>query len=290
LSLSEGFGGGILVAYYSTATITQNTIADNKTLAGGGIFCAYSSDVTVFGNTITANVARSPIGGGGGGLVCFENCEVTITNTIFWNNDADTGKELYISHEVDPSTLTISYSDVEGAQLLVYLEPGSVLNWGSGMIDENPLFVLPDKMDYRLLWDSSCIDTGHPDYLDPDGALCDIGAHCFNQDDYLTLYVTPDRSLISSGTQTGVTYTLINRWENPEPFWLLTQAILPGGGTLIVDGPANHAMPAEGTVQVHMTHNIPAWFPTGVSECWSRIGMPPSTLYDEDLFEFLVTE
>ena len=68
----------------------------------------------------------------------------------------------------------------------------STLIWGPGNIEEDPLFAVAGEHDYRLLWESPCMDAGLPDSLDPDGSRSDIGAHYFDQDDYITLYITPD--------------------------------------------------------------------------------------------------
>ena len=66
-------------------------------------------------------------------------CHPIITNTILWGNDAPVGKEIGVLtvwwSDSIPSELTISYSDVEGGQTSVFVEEGSILNWGDGMID-----------------------------------------------------------------------------------------------------------------------------------------------------------
>ncbi|MFQ6104952.1 MAG: hypothetical protein ACE5OP_11790 [Candidatus Glassbacteria bacterium] len=213
-----------------------------------------------------------------------------------WDNDAVIGDEIYIGSvwEGDsiPSTLTISYSDVEGGEASVYLEPDCTLNWLDGMIDEEPMFVLPDRRDYRLLWESPCIDAGHPgpQFYDPDETICDMGAHFFDQDDYLTLYVTPDKKWARPGGQFGVTYTVVNRWESPEPCWGISRVYFLGGGFFDLIGPDQFTVPANYTGQFHLTRNIPTTLQTGVYECWSMLFMPPVATYDEDGFTFWVIE
>jgi hypothetical protein len=49
---------------------------------------------------------------------------------------------------------------VEGGQAFVHVEPGCTLNWGSGMIDADPLFLDPFNDDFHLSYASPCIDTG----------------------------------------------------------------------------------------------------------------------------------
>ncbi|MFQ6091634.1 MAG: hypothetical protein ACE5OR_02950 [bacterium] len=196
------------------------------------------------------------------------NSSPIITNSILWGDSPD---EIYI----DTGNPVVTYSDIEGG-------------WpGEGNIDIDPMFVLPDKLDYRLLWGSPCIDTGHPDSLDADGTRSDMGAHYFNQDDYLTLYVTPDKRWARRGEQVGVTYTAINRWAGVKQFWILTQVIQPdkmSSGQIII--------PCQLSILFSYKLYTPSHcgFPYGVSGYWSRIGLPPEMLYDEDSFKFWVVE
>jgi len=77
---------------------------------------------------------------------------------------------MWLGDTDQPSTLTISYSDVEGGQAGVNVESGSTLNWGAGMIDENPDFKTgPYEGEHFLSQivcgdpaDSPCVDTGDP--------------------------------------------------------------------------------------------------------------------------------
>ncbi|MHC4945068.1 MAG: hypothetical protein ACYTG7_18790, partial [Planctomycetota bacterium] len=99
---------------------------------------------------------------------------------------------------IEPSELTISYSDVEGGKALVYIDPDCTLNWGTGMIDADPLFVDPTGNDFHLTFSSPCKDKGdvsavtvlHDFEGDPRIAheIVDMGADEF----YTHLYVTGD--------------------------------------------------------------------------------------------------
>jgi hypothetical protein len=248
-------GGGIFCG--GTAVISHNTIVNNEAIGyGGGVYCNSNASPTLISNTILENTAEF-----GGGFCC-DNTSPTITNTILWNNSVD---EIY-------GEPVVTYSDVQGG-------------WeGEGNIDEDPMFVLPEKLDYRLLWGSPCIDSGHPDMLDPDGTRSDMGVIHFNQDDYITLYLNSYTTRVWRGEQFEVTYTVINRWERPENFWVLTQAFFPGSDTLNVLGPVEYTMPADTTLQVQMSHDIIYQAPLKSYTYLSRIGLPPSTLYDEDSF------
>ena len=173
---------------------------------------------------------------------------------------------------------TILYSDVKGSWPVI------------GNINTDPLFVLSEKGDYRLLWGSPCIDAGFPDSLDADGTRSDMGAHSFDQDDYLTLYMPPETSEVSPGAQLGVTCTLINRWSEPEQCWFTSRIHLQGGRTFPVIETTEYTVPAEYVFQVHLEHDIPTVAPPRYCEYRALIGLPPGALYDRDSFSFSVGE
>ena len=86
-----------------------------------------------------------------------------IIDSIFWTNEAATGQEIGI---FTSSTLTISYSNVDGGQASVQ-NNGGTLNWGAGMINANPLFTAgPSGFHYLGQTaagqpaNSPCVDTG----------------------------------------------------------------------------------------------------------------------------------
>jgi len=122
----------------------------------GGIDVYQYSNATILNNTIHGNTASDK----GAGIACRENSTTTIVNTILSDNDAQEGPEIWIGYKSDPSTLTISYSNVEGGQSSVYVESGCILNWGPGMIDADPLFLDPLNGDFHLTYASPCIDSG----------------------------------------------------------------------------------------------------------------------------------
>jgi parallel beta-helix repeat protein len=153
------FGAGLEITR-GIFTVSNNVITNNAVNSfGGGIVVALSY-ATMNNNTIVENYAND-----GGGIMVGDSSTVNITNTISWNNDATTGDEIWIGgiySPIIPSTLTISYSDVEGGKEAVFIDKGCTLNWGLGMIDEDPRFMSFHGFDYLLRRFSPCIDTGDP--------------------------------------------------------------------------------------------------------------------------------
>jgi len=179
-------GGGINCRWYSSPTITNCTITDNIASStsskgyGGGIWCAYYSSPSITHCTIAENNADTK----GGGILCGVDSSPTVTNCILWGDSASQGPEIYIGNEDYPSTLTVSYSDVQGGQSAAYVESGCTLSWGSGNIDSDPLFIDASNGDYHLSVTSPCIDAGTNAGIDTDidgqyrpmGAGYDMGA------------------------------------------------------------------------------------------------------------------
>lgn len=280
-------GGGIYISLASDFVIKWNIVQGNHAgFLGGGIYIGFESYLDLSRNTFTANSA----GYGGGGVSCYGSTS-TFTNSILWANEAPTGPEIYLSDWLYPSTLFMSYSDVSGGESSAYVEGGCSLVWGPGNIDDAPLFTLPALRDYRLLWESPCIDAGDPQMIDPDGTRSDIGARFFDQDDLLTLYLTPHARRIAKGGELTVTYTLMNRWEVPASFVLLTQVLIPGhtGGIDIV-GPVEYTIPAGCTAQLPIDHEVPRATPPIVYEYRSQVSSPELAIYGEDDFTFEIFE
>ena len=193
-NMAVTYGGGICCDYDSVAEIMYNLVRDNQAQSGGGIGCLRESRMALTSNLITGNIADH---GGGvncysgsgnsvivqiststlegnsasvrGGGICCTGSIMSITDTILWDNGAAEGPEVWLGDSQDPSTLTVSYSDLRGGQASVHVSTSSTLDWGAGMIDAIPLFVTGPRGDFYLSQiaagqpqDSPCADSGNP--------------------------------------------------------------------------------------------------------------------------------
>lgn len=150
------FGGGVY-CHDASPEIHNNILAWNGAKSGGGIACNVNASPLVVNNTLYGNIAIDS----GGGLYCYHpSTHPVVVNTILWNNDAPLGPEIRLGNGTYPSELTISYSDVKGGQASVFMDPGSVLQWGAGMINAHPLFLDPFKDDFHIPYHSPCRDAG----------------------------------------------------------------------------------------------------------------------------------
>jgi predicted outer membrane repeat protein len=271
---ANSYGGGIFCEPNSNPDIDDNEINENTSDKGGGLACdGYSSANLLRNNTFYGNTASTQ-----GGGIYLTNSTLRIVNSIFWDNTASDGDQIYLGHA---SAALIAYSDVQDG-------------WpGEGNINADPQFVLPDRRDYRLFWGSPCIDTGYPDFLDPDGTRSDMGAHPFDQSHPLTIYLSPDTTVVVRHEKLGVTYTVINIEPNPWTFYLQTDVYLPNGkpypGNPIV-GPMEVTLQGEQTKQKRIRHSVPGKAPLGIYTYESTISTSVNDIIDQDSFEFEVVK
>jgi len=156
--LSGASDKGVSVGETSTVTLTGNVIID----CGVGVAIKEGSTGildhnTFHGNEVALQVREKTAGWGGS--------HAEVVNTILASStEAET--------EVDDlSTLVVSYSLSDSETLP-----------GQGNLLADPRFVAPLTGDFRLQFDSPCIDTGAPESPDdPDGTRTDMGALPFDQ-------------------------------------------------------------------------------------------------------------
>jgi hypothetical protein len=241
-------GGGI----YGVPNLYNNVIAGNEASVGGGIFHSEDSGF-IENNTIVKNKADK-----GGGVFSSVFVDMTcILNSILWDNEAAEGPEIYLQEEIiSYAFLTISYSDVDGGLSSVYVGTGSILNWGAGMIDSDPLFFDRVAGDYHLQQDpcqpvivNPCVDTGstlvtYNGYYscstktnnDKDEGVVDMGFHYGSYTD-LNLSLTADTCFLSQGAGGTVIFKLSAGEENSGRNYLILGGtsgtdpgtLLPGG-------------------------------------------------------------
>ena len=185
-SNNSTIGGGGIINYLGCNPMLTNCIFhDNWADVGGGIV-NYLSSPTLTNCTFSNNDAIW-----GSGMVNLQNSSPTLTNCILW----DGGDEI----QNRSSTITITYSDVQGGSTGIYLDPNSTLNWGVGNIDADPCFSDVNNGDYHLKsqagrfdansksWvqdnvTSHCVDAGNPgcplgDEPVPNGNRRNMGAY-----------------------------------------------------------------------------------------------------------------
>ena len=114
----------------------------SKSICGGALHVGGAS-IEINGCTFYGN--HSDAIGGAMYIVGFDNDTTDISNCIFWGNTTGNSSSDISFNGSQASVggyrVTISYSDLEKGSAGVETVPNVVLNWGSGMIDANPLLV-----------------------------------------------------------------------------------------------------------------------------------------------------
>jgi parallel beta-helix repeat protein/predicted outer membrane repeat protein len=169
-NMCSSLGGGVWIRDGSRATLINCLISGNSAQYGGGISCWEKNSTTIINCTVTDNFASSC----GGGIDSYSTYSYpTISHCILLGNSASNGPEISLRSSSSPSSLTVSYSDVQGGQAAVYIEYPCMLTWGTWNIALDPLFLAPSAGDYHLAANSPCIDAGDPAYT-PEPAETDI--------------------------------------------------------------------------------------------------------------------
>ncbi|MHC4658337.1 MAG: S8 family serine peptidase [Planctomycetota bacterium] len=185
-NIANTSGGGIyLTGGPNSPHITNCLIVNNLAgRDGGGVSANWYTQSSIALCTFSGNAASGTFGrltgntGFGGGLYCGYNSNTVVADCILWNNYAyalEGGHEIAVGTGFDfgylwPATLTVSYSDVEGKQSGAKVDDGCTLNWGTGNINADPLFVTGALGNYYLSQtaagqsqNSPCVDAGSDD-------------------------------------------------------------------------------------------------------------------------------
>ncbi len=242
------YDGGAVAGRYSSVYLSNCELMSNFSYYDGGGVHAFAATAIVRNSTLTDNYA----GYSGGGVYAFvtEGEDLTVANSISWENGAGWLGRDEIFAVPSGGTVLVTYSDVRGGFV------------GAGNIDADPQFRDPMYGDFRLGAGSPCIDAGqnaraagltvdlvgNPRFLnDPATADCaqapgtcgtapivDMGAHEFCAPDRLLLWNVP--GVATAGDVLMPMVVLVDQcgeWvDDPARTVTLELIIPPGGGPL----------------------------------------------------------
>jgi len=175
---SAGYVGGAFSCFGGSDVTMRNVLIYNNECdhVGGALHC-YGAELTLENVTIFRNYAPHS----GGALYLTAAGSAQINNSILWNNAPH---EIYLMTGNDSTHLEVYFSDVDGGLDEIVDVDGSQVDWGTGNIDLNPLFVNAELNNFQLGGDSPCVDAGHyEEDPDPDGSRRDMGRYYLHQED-----------------------------------------------------------------------------------------------------------
>ncbi|MHC4068839.1 MAG: right-handed parallel beta-helix repeat-containing protein [Planctomycetota bacterium] len=162
------YGGGAIYCSAASPTISNCIIVENQAPHGGAIYSHNVGSPVVAGCTIRQNIATLSAGA----IHCYEASDLTLDNTILWQDAAPYAPEILVGNGGTTITqLSISYCDIQDPLTGVINESSGTIDWQSGNINTDPCFV--STTDYHLLEDSFCINAGDPAFV-PQPAETDI--------------------------------------------------------------------------------------------------------------------
>jgi parallel beta-helix repeat protein/predicted outer membrane repeat protein len=207
-------GGGMINRENSSLTLINCVLSGNSaTDRGGGIFNYIDCEPTIANCTFCGNSA-----GKGGAMYSQEYSSSTLTNCILWGNNAVNGPQLAL---YEGCSVTVKSCDLQGGLPGIDIDQSSIVTWGLGNTEADPLFVNAADADYHLQSGSPCINAGDNSAIpqsvveDLDGnpriayGVVDMGAYEYNPQ--LTTF-----DPIPADGATDVTQTPILSWTAGE--------------------------------------------------------------------------
>ena len=155
-NFTDLWNGGASFSGNSKGLVINCEFSDNVAASGnpGGVGVSTGSFVHFINCTFVNNVSNTT-----GGLSVHRNGKASVTNCIFWGNNAQQLSARGIN-ENNFSELYVNYCNIQYGKDSIEVDSLAALYWGEGNINEDPLYIDPDNGDFHLLDDSPCIDAG----------------------------------------------------------------------------------------------------------------------------------
>ena len=200
ISNNAGYGGGAIHIYSALDTTLTNCLfyQNSSNNSGGGAIKTLNPSVTLaFTNcTFAYNAA---LGAGEGGALDLAYADVTIVNSIIYENTQTYGNEINIGMN---ASAEINYSNL--------IMPSGAT--GSNNINLDPLFVDETNADFHLQSTSPCIDAGTDVGLPFVGAAPDMGCYEYGysasvddfQSNTFIIYPNPTKGIFQVQTEFNI--------------------------------------------------------------------------------------
>jgi len=155
------YGSGIIGTVQSQITADHLLIYNNSNAQGmsgiAGLYFRDGSSISFNHCTIVNDFSSAT--NSGNSIKIIGETSLSLNNTVLWN--LSSGNVLESFNGWGEDTINVSFSNIEGGIDSILQTGGqSIINWGVGNIDANPLFCNSDSSDFTLAENSPCVGTG----------------------------------------------------------------------------------------------------------------------------------
>ena len=180
--ISHNTGGGVECSETSILKVTHCIIKNNTAEFGAGIYCSPTAELEVSNCIIAENIASEDGGGigvistrgaatitqctitrnsanerGGGVYAFIEGSQFTFSNSIVWGNNSNNTHDEF---SAIGGKIVITSCDIRDGLKGIARQPDEKWFIYENNIDKDPLFVNPDRGDYRLSRNSPAKNMG----------------------------------------------------------------------------------------------------------------------------------
>ena len=140
--------GGAIYQSGNSILISGTAVTGNIGLDFGGALVCYNGLLDIQNSTVAGNDANY------GSALNLREAALTMKNSIFWGNGENS---FYVSAGNQSSMITVEYSNFYGGEEYLSLSLNTILNWGVGNINADPLFCDPGENNFGLQENSICL-------------------------------------------------------------------------------------------------------------------------------------
>ena len=140
--------GGAIYQSGNSILISGTAVTGNIGLDFGGALVCYNGLLDIQNSTVAGNDANY------GSALNLREAALTLKNSIFWGNGENS---FYVSGGNQSSMITIEYSNFYGGEEYLSSSSNTILNWGVGNINADPLFCDPGENNFGLQENSICL-------------------------------------------------------------------------------------------------------------------------------------
>ena len=140
--------GGAIYQSGNSILISGTAITGNIGLDFGGALVCYNGLLDIQNSTVAGNDANY------GSALNLREAALTMKNSIFWGNGENS---FYVSAGNQSSMITVEYSNYYGGEEYLSSSSNTILNWGVGNINVDPLFCNPGENNFGLQENSICL-------------------------------------------------------------------------------------------------------------------------------------